>query len=64
MELITANQGMAEHIMVQVAMRRLALSTILAICERNHLGPADLEQLANQLAQREAIADSITGSNQ
>lgn len=43
------------------AMRRLALNTVLAICEQNHLTPADLQQLADQLAQREANADAQTG---
>ncbi len=43
------------------AMRRLALNTVLAICEQNHLTPADLQQLAHQLAQREANADAQTG---
>lgn len=44
------------------AMRRLALNTVLAICEQNHLSPADLQQLAHQLAQREANADASTGA--
>lgn len=44
------------------AMRTLALNTVLAICEQNQLSPADLHQLANQLAQREANADAKTGA--
>ncbi|AZI52012.1 hypothetical protein CBF16_14545 [Pantoea agglomerans] len=43
------------------AMRRLTLNTVLAICEQNHLSPADLQRLAHQLAQREANADAKTG---
>ncbi len=44
------------------SMRRLALNTVLTICEQNHLSPADLQQLAHQLAQREANADASTGA--
>lgn len=43
------------------AMRNLAFSTILTLCEQHQLGPADLEQLAHQLAQRDAAADQLTG---
>lgn len=43
------------------AMRNLAFSTILTLCEQHQLGPADLEQLAHQLAQRDAAADKLTG---
>lgn len=43
------------------AMRNLAFSTILTLCEQHQLGPADLEQLAHQLAQRDAAADALTG---
>ncbi|QIE96154.1 hypothetical protein G5574_03845 [Pantoea stewartii] len=42
------------------AMRSLALSTILTLCEQNQISPADLEMLAHQLAQREANADRST----
>ncbi|MGC8343629.1 hypothetical protein [Pantoea ananatis] len=42
------------------AMRSLALSTILTLCEQNQISPADLEMLAHQLAQREANADAKT----
>ncbi|WP_394547179.1 hypothetical protein [Pantoea ananatis] len=44
------------------AMRSLALSTILALCEQNQISPADLEMLAHQLAQREANADAKSGA--
>lgn len=44
------------------AMRNLAMNTILVLCERNHISPADLQRLANQLAQREANADAQTGA--
>ncbi|WP_029568901.1 hypothetical protein [Pantoea ananatis] len=44
------------------AMRSLALSTILTLCEQNQISPADLEMLAHQLAQREANADSKSGA--
>lgn len=43
------------------AMRNLALSTILTLCEQHQIGPADLGKLGHQLAQREAIADALTG---
>lgn len=43
------------------AMRSLACRTILALCEQNQLGPADLEQLAHELAAREAAADHLSG---
>ena len=45
---------------INEAMRDVAQRAIIAICEQNQLGPADLEQLAHQLAQREAAADSLT----
>lgn len=44
------------------AMRSLALSTILTLCEQNQISPADLEMLAHQLAQREANADAKSGA--
>lgn len=44
------------------AMRSLALSTILALCEQNQISPAGLEMLAHQLAQREANADAKSGA--
>ncbi|WP_210452561.1 hypothetical protein [Pantoea ananatis] len=36
------------------AMRSLALSTILVLCEQNKISSADLEMLAHQLARSEA----------
>lgn len=45
---------------INEAMRSLALSTILALCEQNQVSLADLEMLAHQLAQREANADCST----
>lgn len=47
---------------INEAMRSLALSTILAMCEQNQISPADLEMLAHQLAQREANADAKSGA--
>ncbi len=47
---------------ISEAIRNLAMITVLAICEQNHLTPADLQQLANQLAQRDANADARTGA--
>ena len=44
------------------AMSNLAMNTILVLCERNHVSPADLHKLADQLAQREANADAQTGA--
>ncbi|WP_435581192.1 hypothetical protein [Erwinia sp. LJJL01] len=44
-------------------MRNLAFSTILTLCEQHQLGPADLVQLAHQLAQRDAAADALTGEH-
>lgn len=46
---------------INEAMRDVAQRAIIAICEQNQLGPADLEQLAHQLAQRDAAADALTG---
>lgn len=43
-------------------MQEVAHDAILQICLQNQLGPADLHQLAHQLAQREAAADALTGN--
>lgn len=41
-------------------MRQATVDAILRICQQNQFGPADLIDIANQLAQREAAADSQT----
>ncbi|MFG1172130.1 hypothetical protein AAFN90_00690 [Erwiniaceae bacterium CAU 1747] len=41
-------------------MREATVNAILALCQQNQFGPADLIDIANQLAQREAAADALT----
>lgn len=41
-------------------MQEAAHDAILQICQQNQIGPAELHQIAHQLAQREAAADSLT----
>lgn len=44
-------------------MRETTVDAILQLCQQNQFGPADLIQIAHQLAQREAVADAKSQVN-